>query len=195
MRFGATRHGPSAPDACQFGKYDILTTTGDADAVDVEADPIVVEGDVAGACNRDRRPRRAVRGPGDPRPRLRPARRVEHVALPVGVVDLDRGVLPLAAALRDCGHHRRPVGETFDEVGVLHLVDLPRPRLHDGLVVLGGIGRPRLGLVDQLEVGMGAGLRLGVGRQRHVVANAQLLEVPNAGFDVEVAVRQVALRA
>src|ERR1700685_1900739 len=28
MRFGATRHGPSAPNACQFGKYETFTRTG-----------------------------------------------------------------------------------------------------------------------------------------------------------------------
>src|SRR5579871_1123207 len=28
MRLGATRHGPSAPLACQFGKYDVFTRTG-----------------------------------------------------------------------------------------------------------------------------------------------------------------------
>lgn len=28
MKFGVTRHGPSAPDACQFGKYDVFTSTG-----------------------------------------------------------------------------------------------------------------------------------------------------------------------
>ena len=28
MKFGVTRHGPSAPDACQFGKNDVLTSTG-----------------------------------------------------------------------------------------------------------------------------------------------------------------------
>src|SRR5436190_5367811 len=29
MRLGATRHGPLAPDACQLGKYDALTSTGE----------------------------------------------------------------------------------------------------------------------------------------------------------------------
>src|SRR5262245_28035795 len=28
IRFGDTRHGPSAPEACQFGKYDTFTSTG-----------------------------------------------------------------------------------------------------------------------------------------------------------------------
>src|SRR5579884_92387 len=28
MRLGVTRHGPPAPVACQFGKYDTLTRTG-----------------------------------------------------------------------------------------------------------------------------------------------------------------------
>ena len=37
MRLGATRYGPSAPDTCQFGKYDVFTSTGHADLVDVEA--------------------------------------------------------------------------------------------------------------------------------------------------------------
>ena len=28
MRFGARRYGPVAPDTCQFGKYEVRTTTG-----------------------------------------------------------------------------------------------------------------------------------------------------------------------
>ena len=28
MKFGITRYGPVAPEATQFGKYDVLTTTG-----------------------------------------------------------------------------------------------------------------------------------------------------------------------
>src|SRR5688572_19836834 len=28
MRFGVARHGPSAPEASQFGKYDVFTRTG-----------------------------------------------------------------------------------------------------------------------------------------------------------------------
>src|SRR5207253_10801432 len=29
MKFGVTRHGPRAPDAFQFGKYEVFTRTGD----------------------------------------------------------------------------------------------------------------------------------------------------------------------
>src|SRR5438874_1648794 len=29
IRLGVTRHGPLAPEACQFGKYDAFTSTGD----------------------------------------------------------------------------------------------------------------------------------------------------------------------
>ena len=45
MRLGVTRHGPSAPDACQFGKYG-LDEHRHTDLIDVEADAVVVGRDV-----------------------------------------------------------------------------------------------------------------------------------------------------
>jgi len=112
----------------------------------------------------------------DALPRLRPAVGEGHVELGQ-VAEPGRGDgQPLVLALAHPLGHDRLVVHGRNRGCVGHLIDVPRPA--DG---------------DLVEVGVAAGGGNGGGRHRQVVADAEELEVADAGVDVEGRVHQVAL--
>ena len=196
--FGATRYGPVAPCACQFGKYDVRTSTGlpisetwneivstsswmsdtcvgtigllrrGAELLDVDVLPRLRSGRGPHLVELGR-VHEPRRGRALPRSQLRDRRGRVGPRLAPALLVVARVHARDDRLLREPGDQRRLLA------GILHLVDLPTVRRLT--VEVGNRG-------DEVQVGLDGGHRLRLRREQHQVADAEHLQVLHAEREV-----------